>query len=350
MTKSVKPFLRALSGDPQTPPPVWLMRQAGRYLPEYRQIRSKIADFLELCYTPELAVEVTLQPIRRYAFDAAILFSDILVVPHALGQDVRFVEGEGPKLPPLRHARDLSGLSVARARSDSSPLAAVYDAVAGTRAALPPDVALIGFAGAPWTVACYMVEGGTNRDFHAVKRWALGDSGGFAHLIDILVEATIDHLERQVEAGAEAVQIFDSHAGVLPDGAYERWVVAPNARIVGALRKKYPELPVIGFPRGSGPRYEAFVKETGVTAVSIDSGIPAAWAAARLQPHVVVQGNLDPVLLLHGGDAMQTGVDRILRDLGSGPMIFNLGHGVIKETPPENVAALVAGVRGSGRS
>lgn len=326
------------------------MRQAGRYLPEYRQTRSKVAGFLELCYTPELAVEVTLQPIRRYAFDAAILFSDILVVPHALGQDVRFVEGEGPKLPPLRHMHDLSGLSAARARSGASPLGAVYDTVAGTRAALPPEVALIGFAGAPWTVACYMVEGGTSRDFHAVKRWALGDPDGFSHLIDILVEATVDHLVRQVEAGAEVVQIFDSHAGVLPDGAYERWVVAPNARIVAALRKKHPDLPVIGFPRGSGPRYEAFVKETGVTAVSIDSGIPGAWAAERLQPLAVVQGNLDPVLLLQGGDAMRAGVERILRDLGSGPMIFNLGHGVIKETPPENVAALVATVRRDGGS
>lgn len=324
------------------------MRQAGRYLPEYREVRSKVAGFLELCYTPELAVEVTLQPIRRYAFDAAILFSDILVVPHALGQEVRFVEGEGPKLPPLRDARDLSGLSAAQARSASSPLGPVYDAVAGVRAALPQDVALIGFAGAPWTVACYMVEGGTSRDFHAVKRWALGDPNGFSHLIDILVETTVDHLVRQVEAGAEAVQIFDSHAGVLPDGAYERWVVAPNARVVAALRKKFPDLPVIGFPRGSGPRYEAFVTGTGVTAVSIDSGVSTAWAAERLQPHAVVQGNLDPVLLLNGGDAMRGGVARIMHDLGSGPMIFNLGHGVIKETPPENVAALVAAIRGGG--
>lgn len=327
------------------PPPVWLMRQAGRYLPEYREIRSRVGSFLELCYTPELAIEVTLQPIRRYAFDAAILFSDILVVPHALGQDVRFVEGEGPKLAPLRTADDLGVLSVERARSGASPLDAVYEAAAGIRQALPPGVALIGFAGAPWTVACYMVEGGTSREFHSIKRWALGDPDGFSRLIDILVEATADHLLRQVDAGAEAVQIFDSHAGVLPDGAYERWVVEPNARIVAALREKHLGLPIIGFPRGSGPRYETFVRKTGVTAVSIDSGIPTAWAAERLQPHAVVQGNLDPVLLLNGGAPMQAGVRRILRDLGSGPMIFNLGHGVIKETPPENVAALVAYVR-----
>jgi len=326
------------------------MRQAGRYLPEYREIRSRVGSFLELCYTPELAIEVTLQPIRRYAFDAAILFSDILVVPHALGQDVRFVEGEGPKLAPVRSVEDLAVLSATRARSSASPLGAVYDAVAGIRQALPPGVALIGFAGAPWTVACYMVEGGTSREFHTVKRWALGDPDGFSRLIGILVEGTVDHLLRQVDAGAEAVQIFDSHAGVLPDGAYERWVVEPNARIVAALRKKHPDLPIIGFPRGSGPRYEAFVMKTGVTAVSIDSSIPTAWAAERLQPHAVVQGNLDPVLLLNGGAPMQAGVEHILRDLGAGPMIFNLGHGVIKETPPENVAALVACVRGGGGS
>lgn len=325
------------------------MRQAGRYLPEYREVRSRVGSFLELCYTPELAIEVTLQPIRRYAFDAAILFSDILVVPHALGQDVRFVEGEGPKLAPVRSVGDLAVLSTERARSDDSPLGAVYDAVAGIRQALAPGIALIGFAGAPWTVACYMVEGGTSREFHTIKRWALGDPDGFSRLIDILVEGTVDHLLRQVDAGAEAVQLFDSHAGALPDGAYERWVVEPNARIVAALRKKHPDLPIIGFPRGSGPRYETFVTKTGVTAVSIDSGIPAAWAAERLQPHAVVQGNLDPVLLLNGGAPMQAGVERILRDLGAGPMIFNLGHGVIKETPPENVTALVASVRGANR-
>jgi len=322
------------------------MRQAGRYLPEYREIRSKVGGFLELCYTPDLAIEVTMQPIRRYGFDAAILFSDILVIPHALGQDVRFVEGEGPKLAPLRDGRDLDVLSVERLRSEKSPLHAVYEAVAGIRRALPPQVALIGFAGAPWTVACYMVEGGTSRDFHTVKRWALGDPDGFSRLMDILVEGTVDHLLRQVEAGAEVVQLFDSHAGVLPDGAYERWIIEPNARIVSALREKHPDLPVIGFPRGSGPRYAGFVKATGVSAISIDSAIPAAWAAEQLQPHAVVQGNLDPVLLLNGGSAMRDGVRHILDRLDNRPMIFNLGHGVIKETPPEHVAELVACVRG----
>jgi len=348
VTTTEKPFLRAIAGDTVTPPPIWLMRQAGRYLPEYRKIRAGARDFLDLCYTPDLAIEVTLQPIRRFGFDAAILFSDILVVPHALGQEVRFVEGEGPKLQPLRNAADISGLSVARLQSSDTVLESVYKAVAGVRAALPADVALIGFAGAPWTVACYMVEGGTSREFHAVKRWALGDPDGFARLIGVIVEGTVEHLLRQVEAGAEVLQLFDSHAGILPDGAYERWVVEPNARIVAALRARHPDLPIIGFPRGSGVRYEAFVQATGVTAISIDSAVPAAWAAAQLQPHAVVQGNLDPVLLLNGGLAMREAAGRILATLGKGPMIFNLGHGVIKETPPDHVAELVACVRDGG--
>jgi len=347
VTASKKPFLRALAGETLSPLPVWLMRQAGRYLPEYRTLRAGAGSFLDLCFTPELAIEATLQPIRRYAFDAAILFSDILVVPHALGQAVRFVEGEGPKLDPLCNAGDIDRLSVDRLRSEASPLGAVYEAIGGIRAALPDNVALIGFAGSPWTVACYMVEGGGSREFHAVKGWAFADPAGFGRLIDVIVEGTVDHLLRQVEAGAEALQLFDSHAGVLPDGAYERWIVEPNARIVRALRARHPDLPIIGFPRGSGPRYEAFVKATAVTAVSIDSTIPVAWAADRLQPHAVVQGNLDPVLLLNGGAAMRDAVHAICQGLGRGPMIFNLGHGVIKETPPEHVAELVACVRGN---
>lgn len=328
-----------------SPPPVWLMRQAGRYLPEYRAVRAKARDFLELCFSPELATEVTLQPIRRYGFDAAILFSDILVIPHALGQAVRFVEGEGPKLDPVRSTSDVARLSLEAMRSDRSPLAAVYETVTTVRAALPGDTALIGFAGAPWTVACYMVEGGTSRDFHTVKQWAFSDAAGFALLIDKIVDATVLHVQRQVAAGADVIQLFDSHAGVLPDGAYERWVVEPNARIVKAIRATYPKLPIIGFPRGSGQRYEAFVKATGVTAVSIDSAVPTDWAARHLQPHAVVQGNLDPVFLLAGGSAMRDATRAVLDRLGRGPMIFNLGHGVIKETPPEHVSDLVACIR-----
>jgi uroporphyrinogen decarboxylase len=323
------------------------MRQAGRYLPEYRAVRAKAGDFLDLCFTPDMAVEVTLQPVRRYGFDAAILFSDILVVPHALGQAVRFVEGEGPKLAPVRQVKDLRNLSADRLRGVESPLAPIYETVAAVRDALPAETALIGFAGSPWTVACYMVEGGISRDFHIVKRWAMGDPEGFAPLIDLIVEATVEYLLRQVEAGADVLQLFDSHAGVLPDGAYERWVVDPNRRIVAALRAKHPRVPLIGFPRGSGARYEAFVAATGVSAVSVDSAVPVAWAAQMLQPHAVVQGNLDPVYLLGGGVAMRKAARSIVEGLGHGPMIFNLGHGVIKETPPEHVAELVACVRGA---
>lgn len=326
------------------------MRQAGRYLPEYRAVRAETRGFLDLCFTPDKAIDVTLQPIRRFGFDAAILFSDILVIPYALGQEVRFVEGEGPKLDPIGRADDLKRLSLDPIRSERSPLSAVYEAVAGIRSELPADVTLIGFAGAPWTVACYMVEGGTSREFHQVKRWAFEDPDGFGGLIDIVVEATVDHLVRQVEAGADVLQLFDSHAGVLPDGAYERWIIEPNRRIVAAVKARFPDLPIIGFPRGSGTRYGAFAAGTGVTAVSIDSAVPVAWAADRLQGRVAVQGNLDPVSLLAGGAAMRDAVAHILQGLGDGPMIFNLGHGVIKETPPDHVADLVSLVRNAGGS
>lgn len=348
VTTSDKPLLRVLAGEAIFPPPIWLMRQAGRYLPEYRAIRAKTRDFLELCFSPELAAEVTLQPIRRYGFDAAILFSDILVIPHALGQAVRFVEGEGPRLEPVRDAGDVAKLSADRLRSARSPLEAVYETVAAVRADLPRETALIGFAGSPWTVACYMVEGGTSRDFHGVKQWAMADPEGFAALIDVIVDATVEHLSRQVAAGAEVIQLFDSHAGVLPNGAYERWVIDPNTRIVEAIRARHASVPIIGFPRGSGLRYEAFVTSTRVSAVSVDSAVPARWAAARLQPHAVVQGNLDPVYLLAGGPAMRRAVGSVLDGLGQGPMIFNLGHGVIKETPPGHVSDLVSCIRDGG--
>ena len=345
MTQSSKAMLRALAGEAVSPPPIWLMRQAGRYLPEYRAIRSQVSGFLELCYTPELATEVTLQPIRRYGFDAAILFSDILVVPHALGQEVRFVEGEGPRLDPVRDAAGVDRLSLEAVRSDTSPLEPVYEAVARIREALPEETTLIGFAGAPWTVATYMVEGGTSRDFHTIKRWALGDPDGFQALIDKVVEGTIDHLSRQAEAGAEVVQLFDSHSGVLPDVAFERWVVEPTKRIVAALRQTRPDLPIIGFPRGAGLRCAAYADATGVTAIGLDSAASLAWAKTAVQSRVPVQGNLDPVYLLAGGDAMRAATDHILDSLSDGPFVFNLGHGVIKETPPEHVADLVAHIR-----
>lgn len=318
------------------------MRQAGRYLPEYRATRAEADGFLNLCLTPDLAVEVTLQPIRRYGFDAAILFSDILIIPHALGQGVRFVEGEGPQLDPIK---DISGLALHDEAAMLDRLAPVLETVSKLRATLPRETALIGFAGAPWTVAAYMVEGGTSRDFHAIKSWALTDPDGFGQLMDLLVVATAEHLSRQVAAGADAVQIFDSHAGVLPDGAFEKWIIEPTARIVASLRETHPTVPIIGFPRGAGLRYSDYAAKTGITAVGLDSVVPVAWARDALQPKLPVQGNLDPVYLLAGGTKMLDATDRILDALGDGPMIFNLGHGVIKETPPDHVTELVEHVR-----
>jgi uroporphyrinogen decarboxylase len=326
------------------------MRQAGRYLPEYREVRAHAGSFLDLCYAPELAAEVTLQPIRRYGFDAAILFSDILVVPHGLGQEVRFVEGEGPRLSPIRTADALSALSIERMEDGAGGiLAPVYDAVRRIRTMLPDGCALIGFAGAPWTVAAYMVEGGGSRDFQAIKQWAYGDPDGFQGLIDLLVAATVRHLSNQIAAGAEVVQIFDSHSGVLPAEAFARWVIAPTARIVAALRAAHPDVPVIGFPRGAGMLYERYLRETGVQAVSLDTVVPPSWARERLGSSQPLQGNLDPIALLVGGAAMTDAVDGICDVLGSGPFVFNLGHGIVKETPPENVAALVAYLRGKRR-
>ena len=337
-----KKLLRALAGEMQPSPPIWLMRQAGRYLPEYREVRAKAGSFLDLCYTPKLAAEVTLQPIRRYGFDAAILFSDILVVPHGLGQDVWFVENEGPKLAPIKAVGDFDLLDPSGMLDRLAP---VYRTVETLAASLSAETALIGFAGAPWTVACYMVEGGGSRDFAAVKSLSYRDPEMFAALIDIIVETTAGHLCAQISAGAEVVQIFDSWAGVLPEAAFRRWIIEPTKRLVSLVRDSHPETPIIGFPRGAGILYEDYAAQTGVTAVSLDTTVPAAWAAATLQPKMPVQGNLDPAALLAGGDGLVDGVEALLETLGAGPFIFNLGHGIIKETPPEHVAALVARVR-----
>jgi uroporphyrinogen decarboxylase len=335
-------MLRALAGETLNPPPLWLMRQAGRYLPEYRKLRAGAGSFLELCFTPDLAVEVTLQPIRRFAFDAAILFSDILVVPHALGQALSFREGEGPVLAPVRTADDVARL---RPEGLHETLAPVYETVRRLAVALPDGVALIGFAGAPWTVATYMVEGGTSRDFHHAKLWAYRDPAGFARLIDRLVDATTGYLLRQVEAGAEILQLFDSWAGVLPEAQFGRWVIEPTRRIVSAVRGVHPDIPIIGFPRGAGALYPRYFTETGVTAVSLDTAVPAGWAREALQAIGPVQGNLDPLALVAGGDAMAKATADILASFGSGPFIFNLGHGIVPETPPEHVAELIALVR-----
>jgi len=333
---------RALRGAVVDRHPLWLMRQAGRYLPEYRDVRAKAGGFLDLCFTPALATEVTLQPIRRFGFDAAILFSDILVVPWGLNQKVGFQEGEGPKLDPIRDATGLAALSI---DGMTLRLAPVYETVARLKQDLPPETTLIGFAGAPWTVATYMIEGGSSRSFEHARRFAAEDKPGFETLMELLIEATVAHLDAQVKAGAEVVQLFDSWASALEGEAFERWVVAPAKRIVRALKEKHPKLPIIGFPRAAGAHYLGYAKATGVDCVSIDQDMPLAFARDVLQPSVAVQGNLDPLVLVAGGQALETRVRAIADALGRGRFIFNLGHGIVPQTPPDHVAKLVELVR-----
>lgn len=344
MHNPANPFLDALAGQVVRPAPIWLMRQAGRYLPEYRALRSKARNFLDFCFTPELAIEATLQPIRRYGLDAAILFSDILVVPWGLGQKVEFLEGEGPRLEPVRSVADLT-------RLDRAPvverLAPVYQTVAAVRAALPSSTALIGFAGAPFTVIAYMVDGGGSRDFVHTKRWAFADPEGFQHLVDLVTDSTIDHLSAQIGAGANAVQLFDSWAGVLAEAEFRRYVIGPARKIVSALRQRHPDVPVIGFPRGAGGMLGTYAAEAGVTAVGLDTQASLPWALGQLPASMPAQGNLDPVILEVGGRAMSDAVGAILRAIDGRPHIFNLGHGVMQTTPPEHVAQLVALVRGT---
>ncbi len=337
-----KPLVRVLNRERLTRPPLWLMRQAGRYLPEYRELRARAGGFLEMCLRPELAAEATFQPIRRFALDAAILFSDILVVPYALGQAVTFSEGEGPLLDPVCNAAGLARLGVANLQRRLAP---VYEAVERVATALPVETALIGFAGAPWTVASYMVEGGMSRDFVAVKSWALGRPQEFSELVDLLVEATVEHLIAQVRAGAEVLQLFDSWAGALSEAEFERWCVEPVREIVRRLATACPGVPIIGFPRGAGLGYRGFIERTGVQAVGLDPAVPLLWAARELQPRCALQGNLDPALLVVGGAPLRRQAERILEAWGQGPFIFNLGHGVLPTTPPEHVAELVELVR-----
>jgi uroporphyrinogen decarboxylase len=337
-------LLRVLSGESLGPPPIWLMRQAGRYLPEYRQVREKAGGFLDLCYTPALAAEVTLQPIRRYGFDAAILFSDILVVPHALGQRVEFREGEGPCLEPVRSAGELARLDPGKT---SERFARVFETVARVRQDLPREVALIGFCGAPWTVATYMAEGGGSSDQAEARLWAYRDPDGFARLIDLLTETSIDYLDGQVRAGAGVLQIFDSWAGALPDEPFERWGVAPTRRIVEELRRRHPRVPIIGFPRGAGANAARYVGATGVQGIGCDTTMPLEQMR-ELADSVSVQGNLDPLLLATGGPKLDARVRETLAAMRGAPYIFNLGHGIVPHTPPENVARLVALVRGEG--
>ena len=335
------PLLRALRGERLERAPIWLMRQAGRYLPEYRELRAHAGSFLELCYTPRLAHEITLQPIRRFGFDAAILFSDILVVADALGCRVSFVEGAGPQLEPVRGEADLARLDLAAVRARLAP---VYEAVALLRRDLPPATALIGFAGAPWTVAAYMVEGEGSKEFHAARRLARREPATFQRLIDLLTEATIGHLAAQIEAGADVVQLFDSWAGILPETEFVRWCLEPTARIARRLKAAFPAVPIIAFPRGAGWHHCRLLEAAPLDGLSLDTTAPIA-AVREALPNVCLQGNLDPIALLAGGPDLLREAARIVGGLGRGPFIFNLGHGVLPETDPAAVAALVEHVR-----
>jgi uroporphyrinogen decarboxylase len=335
---AIRPLLvDVLAGRARPRPPIWLMRQAGRYLPEYRALRQEAETFLDLCYTPELAVEITLQPVRRFGMDAAILFSDILVVPDGLGCAVRFEEGAGPRLAPIRTREDLRGLAL---DGLADRLAPVYATVRRLRAHLSADTALIGFAGAPWTVAAYMVEGETSKDYACARALAQREPALFGALIELLVEATTAHLLAQIEAGAQVVQLFDSWAGVLPEPEFVHWCQKPAARIVAALKAARPDVPVIAFPRGAGALYPVYQNAVAADGLGLDTTVPLAWARRAL-PGVCLQGNLDPIALLVGGRTMRAEALRIVAALAGSRFIFNLGHGVLPETDPASVAELV---------
>jgi uroporphyrinogen decarboxylase len=340
-----KLLMRALAGEVLPVPPVWMMRQAGRYLPEYRATRAQAGDFLSLCYNSELAAEVTLQPIRRYRFDAAILFADILLLPQALGARLWFATGEGPRLDPIETAAAAAALKPADAVHEH--LAPVYETLRILRRELPEETALIGFAGAPWTVATYMIAGRGTPDQgpgHALKA---ADPTTFAALIDRLTDATIAYLSAQIEAGAEVVKIFDSWAGSLKGADFDAFALAPAKRITAALKARHPDIPVIAFPRGAGERYAGFARATGADAIALDQGLDAGWAAAHVQKDGCVQGNLDPALLVEGGDRLTAETQRIVRAFAGGPHIFNLGHGITPDADPENVHRMLEAIRGS---
>ena len=342
-TSDARPkFLRALAGEPVWPPPLWLMRQAGRYLPEYRRIRAEAASFLEFCYSPKATVEATLQPIRRFGFDASILFSDILVIPDALGQRVSFESGEGPRLTPIT---DAAGVAALHETLDLDRLAPVLETVARLKQDMPRDIPLIGFCGAPWTVASYMIAGKGTPDQAPARLFAYRHPELFQQVIDKLVTASIIYLCQQVETGVDAVQIFDTWAGVLPVGAFERWCVAPIRAIVDGVRARHPAVPVIVFARGAGPRLVGLEAATGADALGIDTAIDPAWAARTLPATTVLQGNLDPLALIAGGQALDDAVARILAAVKGRPHIFNLGHGILPETPIAHVERLVSLVR-----
>ena len=336
-------LLRVLDGETSLPPPIWLMRQAGRYLPEYRALRQKAGGFLDLCYNPDFATEVTLQPIRRFGFDAAILFSDILVIPDALDRGLHFVTGEGPKLTPIM-PREIANLDPTRAETHLAPVIAT---VARLRRELPEETTLIGFCGAPWTVATYMIAGHGTPDQAPARLFAYQHPEAMKELIWMLADMSADYLIRQLQAGADCVQIFDSWAGVLDEAQFEAFSVAPTKAIVDKIRTAIPGAKIIGFAKGAGPLLGNYREKTGVNAVGLDWSVPLSFGA-ELQQSGAVQGNLDPLRLVAGGAALEEGIDRIMATLGQGPLIFNLGHGITPETPIAHVEALIARVRNYG--
>ncbi len=341
-TLGEKPLLAVLRGERRDPVPMWMMRQAGRYLPEYRQLRQEKGSFLDLVYDSDAAAEITLQPLKRFPkLDAAILFSDILIVPFAIGQHLTLVSSEGPRLTPPLMSADLDDLTPFLTR-----LEPVYETVRKVRERLAPEKALIGFAGSPWTVATYMVAGQGSRDQSEARRLAYGNSAKFTEIIARIEQVTIEYLSGQIEAGVEAVQLFDSWAGSLSPAQFEQWVIAPTARIVRALRERHPGIPIIGFPKGAGGTLAAYAKETGVDALGIDETVDPVWATEELPEEMPVQGNLDPLALIAGGETLATAVRRTLDAFAGRPHIFNLGHGILQDTPIENVERLIALVKG----
>jgi uroporphyrinogen decarboxylase len=338
-----KKLLDVLAGERQPVPPVWMMRQAGRYLPEYRAVREKAGGFLDLCFNPELAAEVTLQPVRRFGFDAAILFSDILVIPLALGRKVEFLAGEGPKLEPLT---DAAGLKTLRDSIDPSVVGNVYETVRRVKSALDDKTTLIGFCGAPWTVATYMIAGEGTPDQAPARMFAYRDPETFARLIDRLVQASIDYLVGQLKAGAECLQIFDTWAGVLSQAEFERWSIRPTRKIVDGVREQVSDAKIIGFPRGAGAKLWRYVQDTDVDAVGLDWTQGLVYARDHIQPLRPVQGNVDPLALLAGGAALDREVDAVMEALSGGPFIFNLGHGILPPTPIAHVEQMLKRVRG----
>lgn len=344
MLSDHKPLLATLQGERQVIPSIWLMRQAGRYLAEYRALRAEKGGFLDLVNDSDAAAEVTMQPIRRFGFDGAILFSDILMVPSAMGQSLSFGVGEGPALSPALVDATLAALDPVPAR-----LEPVYETVRKVSAMLAPETTFLGFAGSPWTVATYMVAGHGSKDQAETRRFAYRDPQAFGEIIDAITAVTIDYVAMQIECGVEAVQLFDSWSGSLSPAQFERWVIAPNATITAALHARYPDTPVIGFPKGAGAKLASYARETGVDALGLDETIDPNWADATIPEGMPVQGNLDPLALITGGETLDLAIDRVIAAFPERPHVFNLGHGILQDTPIEHVEQLIARVRGPQR-